>query len=104
MSEVDLVPCNPDKDASDLEKEICSWVARYAADHGWVLNPDRRVLDTVIRGLAGNCKKFGRPYCPCRIRSGNPEKDQDIVCPCVFHKDEVSTDGHCHCNLFYQSG
>jgi len=58
----------------------------------------------VIRGLAGNCKKFGRPYCPCRIRSGNPEKDQDIVCPCVFHKDEVSTDGHCHCNLFYQSG
>lgn len=104
MNDLDHVPCNPDKDASVLEEEICSWVTRYAAENGWVLNPDLRVLDIVIRGLARNCKKFGRPYCPCRIRSGNPEKDQDIVCPCVYHRDEVATDGHCHCSLFFQSG
>ncbi|OPY43927.1 MAG: Ferredoxin thioredoxin reductase catalytic beta chain [Methanoregulaceae archaeon PtaU1.Bin222] len=96
------VPCEPGNDPVEIEKEIRKWVASYAKEHGWILNPDTRVLDIVLRGLARNCKKFGRPYCPCRLRSGDLEKDKDIVCPCIFHKDEVAGEGHCHCNLFFR--
>jgi hypothetical protein len=31
-------------------------------------------------------------HCPCR-----PE---DVPCPCPSHREEISKDGHCHCNLF----
>ncbi len=98
------VPCDPDTDSGKLEEAIHRATAGYAEDHGWELNPDSRVLDLVIRGLVRNCKRFGKPYCPCRIRSGDPEKGQDIICPCIYHQDEVIKDGHCHCNLFFGPG
>jgi ferredoxin-thioredoxin reductase catalytic chain len=83
------------------EEEIRAWAEEYARKNGWVLNPDKKVLDTVIRGLARNEKKFGRRYCPCRLRSGDEEKDKAIVCPCICHKDEIAKDGQCHCQLYY---
>jgi len=58
-----------------IEDRIRSWASSYASRKGWVLNPDSKALDIVIRGLVRNCQKFGRPYCPCRLRSGDPEKD-----------------------------
>jgi len=87
-----------------IEDRIRSWASSYASRKGWVLNPDSKALDIVIRGLVRNCQKFGRPYCPCRLRSGDPEKDSVIVCPCIFHEDEVRDEGNCHCRLFYRSG
>ena len=83
------------------EKEIRAWAEEYARKNGWILNPDAKVLVTVIRDLARNRKKFGERYCPCRIRSGDPEKDKALVCPCVYHQEEVEKEGHCHCNLFF---
>ena len=83
------------------EKEIRAWAEEYAKN-GLVLNPDAKVLATVIRGLARNRKKFGERYCPCRIRSGDKEKDRDIICPCIYHKEEIAGEGHCHCNLFFR--
>lgn len=84
------------------EEEMLAWVRDYAEKQGWSLNSDTPQLGTVIRGLVRNRKKFGRPYCPCRLRSGDAEKDRAIECPCAFHKDEVATLGHCHCNLFFK--
>lgn len=84
------------------EDEIREWAQEYARKNGWVLNPDKKVLDAVIRGLARNEKKFGERYCPCRIRSGEKEKDTAIICPCIYHKDEIAKDGHCHCQLYYR--
>jgi len=84
------------------EDEMLKWAKGYANKQGWELNTDQKQLATVIRGLVRNKKKFGRPYCPCRLRSGDEEKDLAIECPCVYHKDEVSRDGHCHCNLYFK--
>ena len=67
-----------------------------------MLNPDKKILDTVIRGLLRNEQKFGKRYCPCRLRSGDVEKDRAIICPCIYHKDEIAKDGHCHCQLDYR--
>jgi ferredoxin-thioredoxin reductase catalytic subunit len=84
------------------DEEMLKWAKGYANKQGWALNTDEKQLSTVIRGLVRNKKKFGRPYCPCRLRSGDEEKDRAIECPCVYHKDEVSQDGHCHCNLYFK--
>jgi len=85
-------------------REILSWVRKYAKEKGLVLNPDDRQLNAVIRGLVRNRLKHGERYCPCRIRSGDPEKDQLIICPCSHHEEEIAREGHCHCNLFFRTG
>ncbi|NYT05235.1 MAG: ferredoxin:thioredoxin reductase [Methanomicrobiales archaeon] len=87
-----------------LEEEILAWARDYAKKNGWQLNADEKQLRTVIRGLARNRIRHGERYCPCRIRSGDAEEDKEIICPCVFHNDEVVDEGHCHCNLFFGPG
>jgi len=84
-----------------LNTRILSWVKEYAEEKGFVLNKDDRQLNAVIRGLVRNRLKHGEKYCPCRIRSGDPEKDRLIICPCAYHEDEIEGEGHCHCNLFF---
>ncbi len=61
---------------SDDEKEILAWATEYAKTHGYRLNSEEKRLDGVIRGLARNKQRFGARYCPCRIRSGDMEKDK----------------------------
>ncbi|MEN6611561.1 MAG: ferredoxin-thioredoxin reductase catalytic domain-containing protein [Methanoregulaceae archaeon] len=84
------------------EEEILAWARKYADEHGYVLNPDEKQLATVIRGLGRTKTKFGEHYCPCRLRSGNKEKDKAIICPCVYHKDEIEKEGSCHCSLYFR--
>ncbi len=84
------------------EADTLKWAQGIARKNRWVLNPDENHLQTVIRGLVRNKKKFGRPYCPCRIRSGDEERDRAIECPCIYHKDEIANEGQCHCLLYYK--
>ncbi|MDD1671485.1 MAG: ferredoxin:thioredoxin reductase [Methanomicrobiales archaeon] len=81
---------------------IRRWAEEYARAHGFTLNTNKKQLGTVLRGLARNRAKLGEQYCPCRLRTGDKEKDRIIICPCVYHKDEVTQSGHCHCNLFFE--
>jgi len=84
------------------EADMLKWAHTYAKKHKLMLNPDEKQLATVIRGLVRNTAKFGHRYCPCRLRSGDDEKDRAIECPCVYHKDEIANDGACHCKLFFK--
>ncbi len=72
----------------------------YAEDSGFNLNPDEKTVERVINGLFENEKKHGKKYCPCRRVTGDPAEDEKKICPCYWHKDEVSKDGHCFCKLF----
>jgi len=83
-------------------KDIRAWVEEYADEIGCTLNPEEARLSAVLRGLARNTIRFGEQYCPCRIRTGDPEKDKDIICPCIYHIDEIEEDGNCHCHLFFK--
>jgi len=85
-----------------LNREILAWVKKYAREKGYALNTNDRQLNAVIRGLIRNRLKHGEKYCPCRIRSGDPEKDRLIICPCAHHEQEIASEGHCHCNLFFK--
>ena len=83
--------------------DMLKWVTAYAHKQGYALNTEEKQLNTVIRGLVRNKSRFGRPYCPCRLRSGDEEKDRAIECPCSYHKEEIASHGQCHCNLFFKS-
>ena len=83
--------------------EIKARMQAYADSQGFVLNPNTDKLNLVIKGLHNNAVKRGAEYCPCRIRTGDPEEDKNIICPCIFHKDEIAKQGFCHCHLFYSS-
>ena len=72
----------------------------HAKANGFQLNPDKKTVERIIRGLLNNEQKHGAQYCPCRRVTGDKEEDSKKVCPCIWHKDEVAKDGHCLCNLY----
>ncbi len=94
-------PSNKDlQDSNKGKKQLLKSLRRYARSAGYKLQPDKKLLDTLITGELNNIKKHGDRYCPCRRVSGNKEKDKNIICPCIFHKDEIKKQGFCHCRLF----
>ena len=72
----------------------------YAKKNGYKLNPNRAIVEGVVRGLLARKENFGEIYCPCRKMTGNKEEDKKIICPCIYHDFEIERDGHCFCNLF----
>ena len=85
------------------EPDIPAGIERYdnyAKSNGFRLNPDKKTVEKIIKGIFENEKKYGKKYCPCRRVSGNESEDAKIICPCLFHKEEIEKDGHCFCNLF----
>ena len=73
---------------------------RYAAKAGYRLNPDSKIVETIVAGLAKNKLKHGRAYCPCMFVTGNPDEDKKIICPCRIHREDIEKSGKCHCGLF----
>jgi ferredoxin-thioredoxin reductase catalytic chain len=87
------------ENAESLKKSA----GEYAESAGLKLNPDEKIVDGIIMGLLKKKEKFGDIHCPCRVSTGDAEKDKDITCPCIFHRKEIESDGHCKCNLFVGS-
>jgi ferredoxin-thioredoxin reductase catalytic chain len=62
---------------------------KYAESQGFKLNPDEKVVNSVIKGLLGNEFRHGYRYCLCRVLTGDRPKDAKLICPCVYRKDEI---------------
>ncbi len=75
-------------------------IEHIAEINNWTINPDTGIADSVIEGLARNKIVRGKKYCPCRLPSGDEEKDRQYLCPCRNSKAEIAADGHCHCYLY----
>ena len=85
----------------EVEEKILKSSIDYAESKGFSINSDEKMLNAVISGLARNEKEKGKPFCPCRAITGNEDEDKKIVCPCIYHLDEIKQDGHCKCMLFF---
>jgi ferredoxin-thioredoxin reductase catalytic chain len=72
----------------------------YAKDNGFHLNLDQKVVNFLIKSLLEREKNYGKRYCPCRRIKKSQKENDKIVCPCIYHKEEIERDGHCHCFLF----
>lgn len=84
---------------NEIEKLIEEYEA-YAKENGFRLNPDREIVKNIIKSLLLREKEFGEKYCPCRRVTNKKEEDQIIICPCIYHREEIRKDEHCYCNLF----
>jgi len=67
---------------------------------GYFFNRDREKTFQLLRGLMTNKDRYGYMSCPCRLASGEREKDRDIICPCIYRVPDVEEFGSCYCNLY----
>ncbi len=74
----------------------------YARENNFVLNKDKKYLNNIVRAILNKKNKLGDFYCPCRVMTGDSAQDKKIVCPCIFHKEEIEKSGCCKCRLFFK--
>ena len=67
---------------------------------GYFFNKDRARVNELLEALLLNKERYGYMCCPCRLSSGDREKDKDIICPCVYREPDVKEYGSCYCNLY----
>lgn len=67
---------------------------------GYFFNKDRSQVLELLEALLVNKKRYGYMCCPCRLSSGDRDKDRDIICPCVYRGPDVEEFGSCYCNLY----
>jgi len=69
-------------------------------NNGYFFNRKRETVFELLKALLINKDRYGYMGCPCRLASGDKEKDKDIICPCVYREPDVREYGSCFCNLY----
>jgi len=67
---------------------------------GYFFNKDKKKVFDLLEALLVNKERYGYMACPCRLASGDREKDEDIFCPCIYRNPDVEAYGSCYCNLY----
>ncbi len=83
----------------DIER-LYETLKKIQEPQGCFFNKDRERVFELLKGLLINKQRYGYMSCPCRLASGNYEKDKDIVCPCAYREPDVKEYGTCYCNLY----
>jgi ferredoxin-thioredoxin reductase catalytic chain len=67
---------------------------------GFSFNQDKARVLELLEGLLINKDRYGYMCCPCRLAAEDRDRDQDIICPCVYREADVAAYGSCYCNLY----
>jgi ferredoxin-thioredoxin reductase catalytic chain len=67
---------------------------------GCFFNRTEEQVEALLRGLLTNRERYGYMSCPCRLASGERNKDRDIICPCVYREPDMNEYGSCYCGLY----
>lgn len=81
-------------------QNLCEKLDKEAEQSGYHLNPDTEFVKELVRGLVTNQKRYGYQACPCRLASGEKQKDLDIICPCDYRDQDLTEYGSCYCALY----
>ena len=81
-------------------KKLHDRLNKDAESAGYHLNPDEEFTEALVRGLAVNEERYGYQSCPCRLSTGDIEKDRDIICPCDYRDADLGEYGSCYCGLY----
>ncbi len=84
---------------NDVEK-LYETLKKFQESKGYYFNKDKQRVLELLEALLVNKDRYGYMSCPCRLASGNREKDKDIFCPCVYREPDVEEYGSCYCNLY----
>lgn len=67
---------------------------------GYYLNPNVEYCEMLLENIKVNEERYGYAACPCRLASGNREKDLDLICPCDYRDSDLNDYGFCFCGLY----
>jgi ferredoxin-thioredoxin reductase catalytic subunit len=81
-------------------EELYDILKKNQEPKGFFLNKDKDWVLSILNDLLINKDRYGYTCCPCRLASGDREKDRDIICPCIYRNDDVNEYGSCYCNLY----
>ena len=81
-------------------QELYERLKKVQEPKGYYFNNDRERVFDLLEALLVNKDRYGYMVCPCRLASGDREKDRDIICPCVYREADVEEYGSCYCNLY----
>lgn len=84
--------------------ELYEMLRKTQEPKGFFFNKDKEWVFAILKDLLVNKERYGYMSCPCRLATGNREKDRDIFCPCVYRPDDVKEYGSCYCNLYVSLG
>ena len=84
---------------SETEK-LYETLKKAQALKGYYFNSDKKKVMELLDSLIVNKTRYGYMSCPCRLASGDRDKDKDILCPCVYREADVKEYGSCYCNLY----
>ena len=85
------------------DSKASALLAKLKADAtagGYIINPDDGFTLIIAEGLAANEERYGYQACPCRLASGIPQDDRDIICPCDYRDADLTDYGACYCALY----
>ncbi len=75
-----------------------------AAALGYRFTPDVKEAGFLLEQVARNERRYGMPFCPCRMVSGNRKEDLRAICPCIpYHREHFNRMRRCWCGLFVHS-
>jgi ferredoxin-thioredoxin reductase catalytic chain len=84
---------------NEVEK-LYEMLRKVQEPKGFYFSADKERVFDLLSGLLENKSRYGYMCCPCRLASGDREKDKDIICPCVYRAPDVEEFGSCYCNLY----
>jgi ferredoxin-thioredoxin reductase catalytic chain len=80
--------------------ELYAMLKKVQEPKGFFFNKDKDWVLAILKDLLINKERYGYMSCPCRLATGDREKDLDIICPCVYRPADVKEYGSCYCNLY----
>lgn len=90
----------PGVTAGDLKAFMAPYVARF----GYRFNTEADFVDELLASELAILEESGDIYCPCRLRTGDPKIDADIVCPCIaVNIEQFAAMRKCWCGLFIRT-
>lgn len=80
--------------------ELHDMLRKIQEPKGFYFNRDKEKTFQLLRALLVNKDRYGYMSCPCRLATGDRDRDKDIICPCIYREPDVQEFGSCYCNLY----
>jgi len=73
---------------------------KEAEETGYSASADVEFVEMLLKNIDVNIERYGYGACPCRLASGDREKDLDLICPCDYRDADLNDYGACFCALY----
>ncbi|MFH1135446.1 MAG: ferredoxin-thioredoxin reductase catalytic domain-containing protein [Pseudomonadota bacterium] len=81
-------------------EQLLETLKKIQEPKGFFFNQDRAAVLELLEALLINKDRYGYMCCPCRLSSGDRDRDRDIICPCEYRGPDVAEFGSCYCQLY----